>query len=86
MRNRRRWARALGLLAALLLGAVLGAPSASAHTRLVDTVPADGTVVAAAPGTVELRFNEPVTVVEGGFALYDSTGRHTVDGVPAPSA
>ncbi|SDT43493.1 copper transport protein [Friedmanniella luteola] len=83
MRNRRRWARALGLLAALLLGAVLGAPSASAHTRLVDTVPADGTVVAAAPGTVELRFNEPVTVVEGGFALYDSTGRHTVDGVPS---
>jgi copper transport protein len=86
VRNRRRWTRALGLLAALLLSTVLGAPSASAHTQLVDTAPTAGAVLPTAPGTVELRFNEAVTVVEGAFALYDTTGRHTVDGVPSTVA
>lgn len=80
----RRWARALGLLALVLLGAVLTAPSASAHTRVVVSVPAEGSVLGTAPGTVELRFNEPVAPVVQGFALYDSTGRHTVAGSPSP--
>src|ERR1700761_2459234 len=34
--------------------------SASAHASLVSTEPADGSVVASAPKTVELRFSEPV--------------------------
>ncbi|GAA1828788.1 copper resistance protein CopC [Microlunatus capsulatus] len=76
-------ARALGLLVLLLLGAVLGAPAASAHTRVVVAVPVEGSVLSTAPGTVELRFSEPVAPVAEGFALYDSTGRHTVDGEPS---
>lgn len=79
----RRWARALGLLALLLVGTVLGAPSASAHTRVVVAVPAEGSVLSTAPQTVALTFNEPVTPVPEGFALYDSTGRHTLDGAPS---
>ncbi len=75
--------RGLGLLLLLLLASALWAPPASAHTRLLEVTPAEGSVLATAPGTVELRFNEPVTVVESAFALYDSAGRHTVDGLPS---
>jgi copper transport protein len=79
----RRVRRALGLLGLALVWAVLVAQPAAAHTRLVDTSPAEGRLLAAAPATVELRFNEPVGVVASGFALYDSNGRHTVGGEPS---
>ncbi len=75
--------RGLGLLLLLLLGSGLWAPPASAHTRLVDATPAEGSVLATAPQAVELQFTEPVTVVESAFVLYDSAGVHGVDGVPS---
>ena len=47
-------------VAALLL-VVCGSDSAFAHASLVATEPRDGSMVAQAPKTVRLRFNEPVT-------------------------
>ena len=53
-------ARAMRLIAGLatLLSVVCFATGASAHASLVSAEPADGSVLAAAPKTVQLRFNE----------------------------
>ena len=63
------------LIAALstLLSTLCFATAAFAHASLVSTDPGDGSVLAAAPKTVQLRFNEAVTpaVIE----LIDATGR-----------
>jgi len=39
---------------------ILNAHSASAHTALAQTVPADGATISAAPESAELRFSAPV--------------------------
>jgi copper transport protein len=52
--------RLVVFVAALLL-VVCGTASAFAHASLVATEPRDGSMVAQAPKTVRLRFNEPVT-------------------------
>jgi len=44
----------------LLTVAAIAAKSALAHTELAATVPANGTMIAAAPETVQLTFSEPV--------------------------
>ena len=46
---------------ATLLSVLCLATGASAHATLVSTEPADGSVVAQAPKSVQLRFNEAVT-------------------------
>lgn len=46
---------------------------ASAHASLVGTEPADGSVLAVAPKTVQLRFNEPVTPAV--VSLIDAAGK-----------
>jgi len=54
--------RIVALVAALLV--LVGfAGEASAHAALIFTEPRDGTVLAQAPKTVQLRFNESVTAV-----------------------
>jgi copper transport protein len=63
---------------ATLLWIVCIATGAWAHASLVATEPADGSVLAAAPKTVQLRFNEPVTPAV--ISLIDTAGR-TRDGV-----
>jgi copper transport protein len=47
----------------LLLLLLFGGEAAHAHAVLLDTVPADGAVLATAPRDVVLRFNEPVSPV-----------------------
>src|SRR5262245_54977957 len=47
----------------LLLSLLFGSEAAHAHSVLLDTVPADGAVLATAPPEVVLRFNEPVSPV-----------------------
>jgi copper transport protein len=70
--------RPLALVAALLL--LIGiAGKASAHASLVFTDPRDGTVLAQAPKTVQLRFNESVTA--GAVNLIDATGKLRTDAV-----
>lgn len=64
--------RLLAALAMLLL--VVGfATGASAHAALVSVEPASGSMLASAPNTVELRFNEVVT--PGAIRLIDGAGR-----------
>jgi copper transport protein len=58
---------------ATLLSVLCFASSASAHASLVSAEPSDGSVMAQAPQTVQLRFNEPVTPVVVG--LIDATGK-----------
>ncbi|MGY4333433.1 methionine-rich copper-binding protein CopC [Bradyrhizobium sp. LB7.2] len=60
------------LLAALLLF-VGFATGASAHAALVAVEPPSGSMLASAPKTVELRFNEAVT--PGAIQLIDGAGR-----------
>jgi copper transport protein len=60
----------------LLLGVCTGA---FAHASLVATEPRDGSMLAQAPKTVQLRFNEPVTPAV--IRLIDSDGTIRVDAV-----
>ena len=70
--------RPFALVAALLL--LLGfASEASAHASLVFADPRDGTVLAQAPKTVQLRFNESVTA--GAVNLIDASGKQRADAV-----
>src|ERR1700744_2583916 len=56
-----------------LLFVVCFASGASAHASLVSAEPADGSVLATAPKTVQLRFNEPVTPAV--INLIDAAGK-----------
>jgi copper transport protein len=58
---------------ATLLSVLCFASGAFAHASLVSTDPADGAVLAQAPKTVQLRFNESVTL--GVVHLIDAEGR-----------
>lgn len=67
----------LGVLRGALLACcvvVAAATPAAAHASLVGSDPADGAVLASAPATVTLRFDEPVDVVPGGFSLRGPAG------------
>jgi copper transport protein len=71
------WQRAVGPVAAALvaLAVVLVASApASAHAELVDSDPAEGAVLATAPATVTLTFNEPVRLTSQEIAVYDAHG------------
>lgn len=76
---RLRLARLLFAVLALML--VLPPAPAWAHAELLSTTPAEGAVLAAAPGSVEFVFGEPVFLVPDGFQLYDGSGGHRT--VPA---
>ena len=58
---------------AALLSALCLATGALAHASLVSAEPADGSVVAQAPKTVQLRFNEAVTPAV--VSLIDAAGK-----------
>lgn len=64
------------LTTAVLVGLLVGsaAAPASAHASLVSSDPAEGAVVDAAPDTVTLTFDEPVSVVDDGIQAYDASG------------
>jgi copper transport protein len=71
-----------GAAAAVLL-AVLGTVPALAHTSLVGSDPADGAVLARAPGVVALDFTRPAAAELTRVSLTDSAGR--VHELPAPA-
>jgi copper transport protein len=67
---------ALGLLSrgAFLLALVLAlCANAHGHAVVVETIPADGDLVAVAPDRVVIRFNEPVSAIAA--QVLDATGR-----------
>jgi copper transport protein len=75
--------RLVGFVAALLL-VVCGANAAFAHASLVATEPRDGSMIAQAPKTVRLRFNEPVTpavirVIDSDGTMRNDAVVHAVD-------
>jgi copper transport protein len=63
---------ATGLLAATLLAG--GAAPAGAHATLIGTVPAADGVVDAVPAAVELRFDEPVELVDDAVQVFGPDG------------
>lgn len=63
----------VALAVALLVVLGTGAP-ASAHAELVDSDPDEGAVLAAAPESVTLTFNEPVRLTSQEIAVYDAKG------------
>jgi copper transport protein len=74
--------RFLTALAALLLLCI--STNAFAHASLVATEPRDGSMVAQAPKTVQLRFNEPVTpavvrVIDAEGRVRDDAAVHALD-------
>lgn len=67
--------------AIVVLGVVVaGASPASAHATLVATAPAGDEVLSSAPPQVELRFDEPVDVVEGAVRVFGPDGSRADQG------
>lgn len=78
---RRRWISVFVLITALLglqLAWGVGSSPAFAHAELLETTPGDDAVLDTAPESVELRFNEPVQVVDDAMRLFPG------DGTPVP--
>ncbi|MEX2504417.1 MAG: copper resistance protein CopC [Egicoccus sp.] len=77
-----------GVLAtALALGWLLGpAVPAFAHASLSETVPADGAVTEQVPGSVVLRFSEPVDVPSDGVRVYDADATRVDAGVASTAS
>lgn len=67
-----RLSAVLAVVVGLLL---LLTPEAAAHAELVETSPANGAHLEAAPPEVTLRFSETVNPVRGGFTLLDGNGK-----------
>jgi copper transport protein len=68
------------IVAAVVLIALAGAPSASAHAILQETTPGNDSVVQRSPATVKLRFNEPVETAFGSIRVYDCAGKRVDSG------
>ena len=68
------------IVAAVVLVALAGAPSASAHAILQETTPGNDSVVQRSPATVKLRFNEPVETAFGSIRVYDCAGKRVDSG------
>ncbi|GAA3207141.1 copper resistance CopC/CopD family protein [Oerskovia jenensis] len=64
----------LVLLAGLGTGALAGAAPVAAHAILVDTSPRQGATSDTSPERVVLRFDEPVTVLDGSLVVSDLRG------------
>lgn len=61
----------LSLIALLVL---VPASPAQAHATLVDSDPAEGAVLTAAPEEISLTFSESIALAPGGVQVYDATG------------
>src|SRR5512140_2817516 len=73
--RRRRWAAALPAMILVLL-LLVPAPASSAHAFLLESNPADGADLAAAPAEIRLQFSESVALDAMQLDLVDSAGEH----------
>ncbi|MFJ4011620.1 copper resistance protein CopC [Streptomyces sp. NPDC090026] len=71
----RRLLAAAVLLSAALGGLLAGAGPASAHAVLLSSDPADGAVVATAPGEVTLTFSEKIAVGDDSIRVLEPSGK-----------
>lgn len=63
------------VLCGCVLALATGTGPASAHAILLETSPAQNSVVDEAPASAELRFNEPVELIDGAIRLFPSDGK-----------
>lgn len=71
----RRAAGRASLLVLVVLWLIVGsAGPAAAHATLLQTTPGDEAVVQESPGTLELRFSEPVEASPGGITVFGPGG------------
>ena len=84
---RRRILTILILLASLIGLGVLGASSASAHATVAGSNPVDGSRLATAPSSVEIDFDQPVSIGSdvGYLRVVDPSGRRVDSGTDHPS-
>ncbi|MFM6850494.1 MAG: copper resistance CopC/CopD family protein [Terrabacter sp.] len=85
MKRSRRLLRLLVTALALAFSAIVLATPAWAHAELVNSTPANGTRLEAAPPTVELTFTESVDLVDGGLRLLDGAGATVATPEPVAS-
>ena len=67
--------RVLLVTAVAVVLVIVAAPGASAHSQLLSTSPAAGSIVASPPGEIRLTFDESVEISLGAIRLYDAAGR-----------
>ena len=67
-------------LAVLVLAALVAPAAAGAHARLVRTSPADGAVLAHAPGVVRVEFDDSVRAAPGTAAVANASQRSVLGG------
>ncbi|RYE80879.1 MAG: copper resistance protein CopC, partial [Hyphomicrobiales bacterium] len=72
--------RLLLILLGLAIASLATAGQAMAHAALTKTVPADGAVVASAPGELSLSFSEPVSPLVLNLIGPDGTIRFSTSG------
>ncbi len=75
-----RRSRAALVALLILAAALIGAPAAFAHARLVGTSPETGTTVKKQPAEVIFKFDQPVGGDEGAVRVYDAAGQEVDDG------
>jgi methionine-rich copper-binding protein CopC len=75
--------RAFGAVLAALIGLVVLAGPASAHTELESSSPAEGATLGAAPTEVRLTFGEPVTLPPEAVKVTGRDGTAWTVGTPA---
>lgn len=80
----RSWSRrCAGLLLAVAAVLLLTVAPAAAHAVLEESAPASGAVLASAPATVTLRFDESVTTVPTSLRVFGPSGQRVDDGALA---
>jgi copper transport protein len=75
-----RRSRAALVALLVLAAALIGAPAALAHARLVGTSPETGSTVKKQPAEVIFKFDQPVGGDEGAVRVYDAAGEQVDDG------
>lgn len=76
--RRSRAAASVALL--VLVVALIWAPAAFAHARLIGTSPETGSTVKKQPSEVIFKFDQPVGGTEGAVRVYDSEGKEVDNG------
>ncbi|OJU81945.1 MAG: hypothetical protein BGO11_19040 [Solirubrobacterales bacterium 70-9] len=69
---------------AFAVALIWGAPSASAHARLLGTSPETGSTVKKQPAEVIFKYDQPVGGTDGAVRVYDSEGDEVDDGYIEP--
>jgi copper transport protein len=70
------------IVVVVAVAALIAPASAAAHATLIRTVPANGAVLARAPQTVRVEFDDRVRVAPGNAAVTNDTNRSVLDGRP----